>query len=352
MSRAGFMWWILLMAVACAPAKFVNPVQPVSEGPYESGKTDKPEVRELLTEKFRWKRASGQIHVAIVLHVHTGQERQVFDMLREVVRTVDLKQFRKDSGYFDLVEQVRISVLLEKDSVLASVGSSWSDYSPRTQSGPTFRRMVEDKLEVARQTARATKSEKFPYLPFESLYQVVRSAAADLTLGPSTLHVIYVRAYENRQLDDTLDSSKKQLASALASQPWTQSLSTVSLLSYQEGSSAKCKPDPDEMGTDVARIFSGIAATSGELCDLTIESGHKNATLNAIFNTIADRQGSLILRRKTEKAKIDKVIVTNPITGKYELPSHAFKYDGREVLISTGEKIQESDEVEVIYEPI
>lgn len=353
MLRHHTIWGLCLSLVlaACSPARFVDPTQkPVDPsssngtrgGEYEPGTTPPPVVKERTTDRFIWKRPSGELNLAIVLQLHDRHEATVFNRLKEIAKGIQFSDLGQDKDYMSKLSVVRFTVLAEKESILKNASVSWSTFSPRTQSAGEFRKMMSDRLDSARESLRALRNESYAVSPFSSLDQVAKSAITDISQGPSALHMVYMSDRDNFMDEIGTKDSRDILTKTLTRAPWGKAFSSVSLFTFQDRTSENCRPNPSEFGENLTLAFSPLTSASSELCTIS------KADIQTALKAYSAAQGRLLLSRAP-------VLSTLEITANgRKLSDLGFRYNSNdnEVYLSTTEGVRAGDSIEVSYEPV
>jgi len=330
------------LLAACSPARFVDPtVKPTIEPDpvYTPEPIKEPEVRERVTEKFVYKKASGEIILAIVVQLQKEHSARTITRLRNLARTLTFADLLPGESVLSHVDKVRVGIFLEKDSQLSRASSRWETFSPKTQKMITLRSIVEGQVESLERALRDTATESYPNIPFISLETIANSIYGDNSNGPSTLHIAYLRDRDLFASEAEQMAGAKAFESALTRSPWGKRFSSFSFFGFDSKTSKDCSPRPSDIAEDATATFKRAGAVTGELCELPLSS------IQAALKAMNAPQGRLILSRRAAPATLSVSV------GGRTLATHSFSYDGQEVSLAPFERVQTGESIEVSYEP-
>lgn len=326
----------------CSAARFVDPtVKPTVEPApvYTPEPIKEPEVRERVTEKFVYKKASGEILLAIVVQMQKEYSARTIARLRNLARTLTFADLIPGESVLAHVDKIRIGIFLEKASDIAKASSRWETFSPKTQKISALRAIVERQVDNLESALRDTADEGYPNLPFIPLSVVASSISGDNANGPSTFHIAYLRDRDLFASELENFAGAKILEAVLLRSPWGTKFSSFSFFGFNPETSKACSPRPSDIALELTSTFKTAGAVTGELCDLPLSS------IQAALKVMAKPQGRLILSRSARAGTL------NVTVGGRVLSAHSFSYDGEEVSLAPFERVQTGESIEVSYEP-
>jgi hypothetical protein len=330
------------LLVSCSPARFVDPtVKPTNEPDpvYTPQPVPEPEVRERVTEKFVFKKASGEIILGIVVQLQKEHSPRTITRLKNLARTLTFADLLPGESVLSHVDKIRFGIFLEKESHLARASSRWETFSPKTQKMSALRTLVEGQVDSLESALQDTSSESYPNIPFISLETVANSIFGDTTNGPSTLHLAYLRDRDLFTSDSEQMAGARAFEATLNRSPWGKRFSSFSFFGFNAGASKECEPRPSDIAEDITATFKRAGAVTGELCELPLPS------IQSALKAMNAPQGRLILSRRATPGTLS-VSVSGRI-----LSAHSFSYDGQEVSLAPFERVQTGEPIEVSYEP-
>lgn len=342
MNRLGLVTFLLTFLVSCSPARFVDPTTKPAIEPapvYTPEPIREPEVREQIIEKFVYKKASGEINLAIVVQLQKEYAARTIAKLRNLARTLTFADLMPGEPVLSHVDKIRIGIFLEKASDIAKASSRWETFSPKAQKISALRAIVERQIDGLEGALRDTAGEAYSNLPFVPLAVVAGSISGDNSSGPSAFHIAYLRDRDLFASELESFAGAKIFEGALLRHPWGTQFSSFSFFGFHPETSKECSPRPSDIAMELTPTLKKVRAVTGELCELPLSS------IQAALGAIAKPQGRLILSRSAKAGTLNV-----RVSGR-ELSPRSFSYDGQEVSLAPFERVQTGESIEVSYEP-